>query len=137
MLSAERRGVWRGRAWAARLLQVLIVASPIALGVGVSFVLAGTIPAPTSTAVRWAEVVAIAVVGVGVMRLATGLTQRLLPLSTLLGLTLVFPDSTPSRMRVAMRVSSEARLREIVERTRTHGFPADPSLAAERILELV
>jgi putative nucleotidyltransferase with HDIG domain len=72
-----------------------------------------------------------------VMRIATGLARRLLPLSALLRLSLGFPDSTPSRMRVAMRVTSESRLREIAEHTRANGFPTEPSLAAERILELV
>jgi putative nucleotidyltransferase with HDIG domain len=57
--------------------------------------------------------------------------------STLLGITLVFPDGTPSRLRVALRSTSETRLRRIVADTHRRGLPDDPTAAAERVLDLV
>jgi putative nucleotidyltransferase with HDIG domain len=81
--------------------------------------------------------VALIAVGVAVTRVATSITRRLLPLSTLLGLTLVFPDQTPSRLRIAMRGTSEARLRRIVEDTHARGLPDEPAAAAKQVLELV
>ncbi|MEA3056320.1 MAG: hypothetical protein QOD30_1752, partial [Actinomycetota bacterium] len=137
MTEVASAGRWQGHLWAARLLQGFIVVAPIASGVGASYLLARLLPAPESNVVRWSEVVAVAFIGVMTMRLAAFVTNRLLPLSTLLGLTLVFPDSTPSRVRVAMRVTSESKLRELAEQTRVHGLPTEPSLAAERVLELV
>src|SRR4051812_27207405 len=116
-------GRWQGHLWASRLLQGFIVVAPIASGVGASYLLAQLLPAPESNVARWSEVVAVALIGVMTMRLTTMATHRLLPLSTLLGLTLVFPDSTPSRVRVAMRVTSESKLRELAEQTRLHGLP--------------
>ncbi|MEN3272852.1 MAG: hypothetical protein V7636_1613, partial [Actinomycetota bacterium] len=130
-------GGWRGHLWAARLLQGFIVVAPIAAGVAASYLLARLLPAPESGVARWSEIVAVALIGVVSMRLASFVTPRLLPLSTLLGLTLAFPDSTPSRMRVAMRVTSESKLRELAEQTRVNGLPTEPSLAVERVLELV
>jgi len=134
---AASAGRWQGHVWAARLLQGFIVVAPIASGVGVSYLLARLLPAPDSNVMRLSEVVAVALIGLMTMRLAMFVTHRLLPLSTLLGLTLAFPDSTPSRVRVAMRVTSESKLRELAEQTRVHGLPTEPSLAAERVLELV
>ena len=128
---------WRGHAWAARLVQVFVVVAPIAIGVVASFVIAHLLPTPRSTLARWAEIIAVAVVGVVVMRISRRATQRLLPLSSLLRLSVTFGDSTPSRMRVAMRVTSEARLRELAEETRVNGLPTEPTLVAERIMELV
>jgi HD-GYP domain-containing protein (c-di-GMP phosphodiesterase class II) len=135
--TVRRSGAWQGHRALARVLRVLLVVVPVGVGVATSYALATIIPAPTSTAARWTEIVGFAVAGVLAMRIATELAQKLLPLSTLLGLTLVFPDATPSRMRVAMRVTSEARLYELIADTRANGLPSDPSQAAERILELV
>jgi HD-GYP domain-containing protein (c-di-GMP phosphodiesterase class II) len=118
-------------------VQVFIVLAPIVAGVDISYALAKSLPATTSGSARLLEILLVAATGVIVVKLATNVAQRLLPLSALLRLTLMFPDSTPSRMRVAMRVTSEAKLRELAERTRTDGLPTEPSLAAERILELV
>ncbi|MEA3056368.1 MAG: hypothetical protein QOD30_1800 [Actinomycetota bacterium] len=128
---------WQGHAWAARGVQIFIVLAPIVTGVDISYALARSLPATTSGSARLIEILIVAATGVIVVKLATNVAQRLLPLSALLRLTLVFPDGTPSRMRVAMRVTSEARLRELAERTRRDGLPTEPSLAAERILELV
>lgn len=62
------------------------------------------------------------------------LTRRLLPLSTLLGMTLLFPDRAPSRFRVALRRSNLAELKRIAY----EGDPddRDRSEAAAALLSL-
>jgi hypothetical protein len=130
-------GAWQAHRWLARALRVLIVIVPVAAGVGATYALAQVFPAPASSFLYAMNVIGLAAVGVIVMWLMTQVAQSLLPLSTLLGLTLVFPDSTPSRLRVALRVSSEAQLRSIIEDTQRNGLPSEPGRAAERVLELI
>jgi putative nucleotidyltransferase with HDIG domain len=63
--------------------------------------------------------------------------RRLVPLTVLLKLTMIFPDRAPSRFAMARRVGSVRNLEERVRNARKHGLDDDPSRAAETILELV
>ena len=65
------------------------------------------------------------------------LSRRLLPLAALMRLSLVFPDSAPSRFRTALRTGTVATLGERLTATRqgdTHRTPIGP---AQLLLELV
>jgi hypothetical protein len=69
--------------------------------------------------------------------LATGrLARRLLPLAALLRLSLVFPDRTPSRFRIALRSGTAGQLRRQVAQVREHGVGDDVNAAAETVLVL-
>ncbi len=99
--------------------------------------LSGIVPRADNFALgiaRWFLIAAVStVVLVGVDKLA----RRLLPLATLFGLTLAFPDQAPSRFRMALRNGSTAQLRKRITQARS-GKPTDtPAEAAERVLELV
>jgi putative nucleotidyltransferase with HDIG domain len=61
--------------------------------------------------------------------------RRLLPLVTLLDLSLLFPHSAPSRLRVAREAIRRRPIEEQLARVREAG--ADPSTAATEILSLV
>jgi uncharacterized membrane protein YgcG len=61
--------------------------------------------------------------------------RRLLPLVTLLDLTLLFPHSAPSRLQVAREAIRRRPIEEQLARVREAG--ADPSTAATEILSLV
>jgi len=61
--------------------------------------------------------------------------RRLLPLVTLLDLSLLFPQSAPSRLRVAREAIRRRPIEEQLARVREAG--ADPSTAATEILGLV
>lgn len=79
------------------------------------------------------------VVGSVVATAVDRLSRRLLPLSTLYGLSLIFPDEAPSRFSVALRLGSTKKLqREMQAITDNPTFVAEaPQLAAERALVLV
>jgi HD-GYP domain-containing protein (c-di-GMP phosphodiesterase class II) len=70
---------------------------------------------------------------IGVERVA----RRLLPLATLLKLSLVFPDRVPSRYRVARQAGNVRILHERIGRAREAGVVDDPARAAEEILTLI
>ena len=52
----------------------------------------------------------MSLVGTSVLYAAEIVMRRLLPLSTLLKLTLVFPDHAPARFRVALRTGTPKQL---------------------------
>jgi hypothetical protein len=65
------------------------------------------------------------------------LARRLLPLATLLRLSLVFPDKAPSRFVLARRSGNVRQLEERVRVAHERGVDDDPAKAAEEILSLV
>ncbi|MEO8696648.1 MAG: HD domain-containing phosphohydrolase [Acidimicrobiales bacterium] len=62
--------------------------------------------------------------------------RRLLPLSTLLRLSLVFPDRTPSRFKMALKAGSGKRMEREVLEVRTNGLSTDRAQAAEQLVLL-
>ena len=128
---------WHGRpalAWATR---IAIFVVPFLAAMTVAFFLSSQLPVAsslTTQVVRWLAIVAVSTVAMmGVDRLA----RRLLPLSVLLKLTLVFPDHAPSRFGVAMRTGTTAQLRKRLETARQAPAGETEQEAAERLLELV
>jgi HD superfamily phosphohydrolase YqeK len=65
------------------------------------------------------------------------LGRRLLPLAALFRLTLVFPDRTPSRYRIALIAGTTRNLQRVMEQSRQGVEGETPSEAAERLLVLV
>lgn len=114
---------------------VLVV--PFAASIAFAFTLSVLLPT-VSTApeaiVRW---LLIAVVSTSVMVAFDRVTRRLLPLSSLLSLTLAFPDQAPSRFKVAMRTGTTLQLQRVVADARAGRIGSTPAEAAEKLLELV
>jgi HD-GYP domain-containing protein (c-di-GMP phosphodiesterase class II) len=100
------------------------------VGIALDAALARSIPMPAAIATA---LVASAATAIAVERLA----RRLLPLATLLKLSLVFPDRVPSRYRVARQAGNAHVLRERIRRAKEAGVVDDPARAAEEILTLV
>ena len=104
----ERR--WRRRPVLRAALELAVVLAPAAAAVGVAMLFSRTVPAPpdlTGTVLWW--------VGFGAAFTATWLIsaqllQRTLPLATLLDLSLVFPNSAPSRYSILRRKVDKRRL---------------------------
>ncbi len=67
---------------------------------------------------------------------ADRVARRVLPLATLLKMTLVFPDHAPSRLAVARRAGSTRGLARQLEQSQEVDAHDDLSVAAERILAL-
>ncbi|MFN2557771.1 MAG: HD domain-containing phosphohydrolase [Nitriliruptorales bacterium] len=127
---------WRQRPVMANLLWLAAVGLPILAAVLASVAVATLLPSPSSGlgALLWwlAVLVTAPVVLVVVGRAA----RRLLPLATLLKLSLVFPDRAPSRYAVARETHTVAQLRRRAADEATPGAPQRP-VTATTILALV
>ncbi len=83
----------------------------------------------------WIAVVAAAT---AIMLATERLMRRLLPLATLLEMSLIFPHEAPSRFGIALRTGTTRQLERRVERFRESGFIDDPDVPfAEQMLEMV
>jgi len=128
---------WLGRPIASRVLRVGIVAVPVAASFTTALTLSSLteVPSTFSGAVtRWLLIAAAATV---VLIVAERFTRRLVPLATLLALSLTFPDRAPPRFRVALRNGSTRQLRDRIAEARRGELGGTPAEAAERVLELV
>jgi HD-GYP domain-containing protein (c-di-GMP phosphodiesterase class II) len=113
---------------------VLLV--PTASGIAAGVALAGSIPRPNGLAV---VVWLLALLGASTLTvtLVERAARRLLPLATLLNLSLAFPDHVPSRFKLARQAGNVRVLEQRVQEAREHGLDRDPARAAETILSLV
>jgi HD domain-containing protein len=114
---------WRARPALASGLRLFIVLVPIWVSLAVTAVLRRLVPSPDGPWwFGWAlGLLACALlIAVGVERLA----RRLLPLVTLLKLSMLFPDQAPTRFSIARTAGSvrklESRLEETQDDTRSH-----------------
>lgn len=64
-------------------------------------------------------------------------TRRLLPLATLFGMSLVFPDQAPPRFGIALRSGTVRQLQDRLDDVRDHGLGSSEGEAAQRAVELV
>ncbi len=106
----REEGSWAPRPWLSRLLRLGIFTFPIASALGATSLARAAMPTPTSGAgwvVWWIVLLAL---GVGVAMATERVAHRLLPLATLLKLSMLFPDQAPSRFRVARQAGSLSRL---------------------------
>src|SRR5947209_10710427 len=135
--AATRSDRWEGRPVQAALLRIIAVAIPVAAGVVASVLFSRVVSYPHTAlaiVVWWVAVRAISTV---VVALVERQSRRLLPLATLLKLSMVFPDKAPSRFGVALRAGTVRNLEERAAAVQQHGLDDEPSRAAAQILELV
>ena len=127
-------GRWSARPWAARTLRLVVFGLPILASV--AFVQAVTWFTGVPTSSLWVFLgwwFGVSILASVVVSVLYALTRRLLPLSGLLGLSLVFPDEAPSRFRLALAAGTVEGLQE---RLRS-GEQLDAQEAAEILLRLV
>lgn len=126
---------WRDHRVASWTLRALIFLAPLIAAVGASLWLSSRLYEPSSALeiVGWWAILigSSSLVAWGVDRLA----RRLLPLTVMLRMTLLFPDRAPPRYRVALRNSNTSELRRRVADAEANGS-TDLSAAAELILSL-
>jgi HD-GYP domain-containing protein (c-di-GMP phosphodiesterase class II) len=131
----------RGQRWLARsrtgiLVSAASFAIPIVLSIVATFSASKLLPHPVSNVWRvlwWASILAIAWVAAIV---GERLARPLLPLASLLKMSLLFPDRAPSRFAVAWRSGSTRQLDRYVHGTDTVAH-REPITAAVEILTLV
>ncbi len=137
MTAQDSAARWRARPLQAGLLRTAAVVVPLACSVAAGVLVGMILPDTHSwvaAVVSWLAVLAIStVVLFGVDRL----TRRLLPIATLLKLSMLFPDRAPSRYKVARTMAGSSALAAELERARQHGVTGDRQQAAETVLALV
>ncbi len=127
---------WACQPVLAVLIRFGVLMVPIVSGVAVGAALTRAIPRPNGmAAVPWFLVVLGA--STVTVTLVDRLARRLLPLATLLRLSLAFPDRIPSRFKLARQAGNIRVLERRIVETRERGLDDDPSKAAEEILTLV
>ena len=127
---------WRARDGAARALRVAIGLAPLVVAAAVSVAISFVLPAPSTWQWAHGRVAIIAVISMITIAIVERVARRLLPLSSLLRLSLVFPDCTPSRFRLALKAGSGRRMERALAEARTNGLSTDRAQAAEQILLL-
>src|SRR5438270_5178209 len=135
--NSQRTDRWQGRPIQAGLLRIIAVAIPVAAGVLASMVFSRLISYPHEIVPMltwWIGVLAVSTLVVAVVERQC---RRLIPLATLLKLSMIFPDKAPSRYGVALRAGTVRNLEERVVEMRARGIDDEPSRAAAQILELV
>ncbi|MEO5837612.1 MAG: hypothetical protein ABIQ73_03565 [Acidimicrobiales bacterium] len=127
---------WAGRALVAKSLKWSIALAPMVLAAAVSIALAIMLPPASSWRCAILRVVIIAAISMTTITIVERGGRRLLPLSTLLRLSLVFPDRTPSRFKMALKAGSGKRMERELLDVRTNGLSADRAQAAEQLVLL-
>jgi hypothetical protein len=102
----------------------------------VAFALDRVLPTASGTMGALGRAAGLVVCSMGALVVTDALGRRFLPLATLLQLSLVFPDPTPSRFKTALKGGSGRRLAREIETARRQGLSDEPTLAAEQLLML-
>ena len=132
----DRSQRWLARSRAGFFVSSLAIVIPIALSVAVAYGVSDLLPTPTSRAWQvlwWACVLIAAWLAVA---LGERLVRPLLPLASLLKMSLLFPDHAPSRFSVAWKAGSTRQLDRYVHGS-VDAARREPLSAAIEILALV
>lgn len=128
---------WRSRPVLAAVLVGIAHVVPVAAAVGASALLSRRLPAPEGvvrTLLSWALLLVVSTI---VLLAVDRLARRLLPLATLLRLSMLFPDHAPQRVAVARKAGSVRDLERRLEALRISGPHDEATKAAETIVTLV
>ncbi len=109
---------WRPRPVLAAGVRVFVVILPPAVAIVLGWVAATWFPAARFGLDPWLWLAVEVAISTVVVLVLGRLTRRLLPLSALLAMALVFPDQAPSRLSLAIRTHSPAALRRRVDDVR-------------------
>ncbi|MGZ6950288.1 MAG: HD domain-containing phosphohydrolase, partial [Ilumatobacteraceae bacterium] len=86
---------------------------------------------------RWLWWAMVAAVSTVVLLVADHFVRRLLPLTALLKMTLIFPDNAPSRFGLALRTGTTKQLERFVQQSSASGVAGKELDRAAAMLELV
>ncbi len=128
---------WQSRRVLAVLVRILAFVLPLAVSVGVLRGVGSLLYRPIGQTGLVIWIIQAAPIGATVSVLVDRVTRRLLPLATLLGLSMVFPDQAPSRFSMALRSGSVRQLNKRLEELETKGLGTTVNEAAAHALELV
>ncbi|HSB85389.1 MAG TPA: HD domain-containing phosphohydrolase, partial [Ilumatobacteraceae bacterium] len=128
---------WQAHPGLARVLRAAIALLPVGLSVAMSLSAAHFLPPHRLELNKWLWWVLVGALSTVVLLGADRLLRRLLPLTALLKMTLIFPDQAPSRFRLAMRTGTTKQLEKLVEQASADGPVSTEIDRAARMLELV
>ena len=129
--------VWQGRPVLGRLLQLALALVPFVLAVVVTLAISSGLGTPTSRPGQVAKIVLLVSISAVVMLATDKVAKLATPVAVLLRISMVFPDRAPSRVRVAMRCSSEEELRKTLLEVNAGGLGSTANEAAETLMVLV
>jgi putative nucleotidyltransferase with HDIG domain len=125
----ERRSAW------ATSLRLTVLVGPVVASVAAAWGCRLLLPTPTGATGRLAVLGVLLAVSTLTLLVVDRLGRRLLPVVTLLDLSMLFPDRAPSRLAVAREAVRRRPIEEQLARVRDAG--ADPGAVAREILTLV
>ncbi|HTN79730.1 MAG TPA: HD-GYP domain-containing protein, partial [Acidimicrobiales bacterium] len=126
-------GHWHARHGAALAVRIVAALIPIVLSIAAACLVSRSIGPARLGTIGW---VLPGIVALVVVFLTERVCRRLLPLASLLRLTLVFPDRAPSRLSIALRTGTVKQLRRWTDELERSGDRIDAASAAERVLTL-
>jgi hypothetical protein len=127
---------WLARSRAGFLVSCATFAIPIVLSIVSAYIASLLFPHPVSVAQRVLWWIGILVIAWVAAMLGERIARPLLPLASLLKMSLLFPDQAPSRFAVAWRSNSTRQLDRYVHGL-DDGVHREPVTAAVEILTLV
>jgi putative nucleotidyltransferase with HDIG domain len=131
-------GRWKPHPVLAFVVRLVIGGLPPLLAIGFGLLAVRVAPPARLGMNRWVWLAIEIACSTVLLWWTSRLTRRLLPLSTLLRLTLFFPDHAPSRFAVALRTYSTGALRERIEQVQQRGEElTEADQHGVRLLELV
>ena len=132
------RGSANDRAWAAKpsrafAVRAIVIVAPIAASFLVTQLVARALWHPTGWLGLLVFIAQVGVVGSVAAVLAERTLRRVLPLASLLNMSLVFPDRAPSRFGMALRLGTIRQLKGSL----SAGLATDYQEAAEQLVAMV
>jgi putative nucleotidyltransferase with HDIG domain len=111
---ADEQNRWHARPVLAALLKIVVVSVPVLCSLAAAWIASSLLPHPTSSA-RWLYRGLTVLIGLAAAIFAERGARRLLPMTTLLKLSLLFPDQAPSRFKVARQANATQRLGKLAD----------------------
>ncbi len=125
---------WHRRPWLRVGVKLIVALAPAAAALAVAIAFSRTWPLPGGLAATIAWWALFMVATLATWTLFANLLQRILPLATLLDLTLAFPYSPPSRLAMLRRDANPRQLESELRRLRQKDNP-ETAIRAQLILE--
>ena len=128
---------WRARPALGRALQAFLFLVPFVLAFVLTTALSRALPAAATVSWQVVRIIFLVVVAIIIMGATERVTRLAAPVALLLRMTMVFPDRAPSRVKVALRSSSEDELKRTLRDVNKYGLGATANEAAETLMVLV
>ncbi len=135
-MQPEEQPTWAARPVVALVLRCAIFLAPIVASVLASFVVARNWHRPSGLLPSLGWLAVLIAAGVAAMIAVDRIARRLLPLTALLRMTLIFPDQAPSRFNIALRTGTTKQLERRLKHVSEHGLGETEAEAAEMLLHL-